>query len=266
MLDIMPLGSGSRGNAWVVRNETTQIMIDAGLSCRQLTLRMNAAGIEPEATSALFISHEHHDHISGLKLFARRFGPDIHIAEKTLEKKDLRSGLHRTRIIQPGMTVCVGALEISAIPVPHDAAEPMAFSISEPSGDRITIATDLGHVTGLVRQYLSESSLIVIEANHDPEMLINGSYPWNLKQRIRGRFGHLSNIDAGEALRQSAHRGLKGVYLAHLSEENNTPEHAFGTVAEILGDLRERDFPLLLARQRHPGSFLLESGSRAKAG
>ncbi len=257
MLEIIPLASGSSGNSWIVRNEASAIMIDAGLSCRKLTARMAARGIDPSSIRALFITHIHRDHISGAGPLVRKYGPEIFVADETWERgRKFLGRIPLRSTLLPGVPAEIDGFSVTPIPVPHDAVEPLAFSVADSAGSRVTIATDLGHATRLVRQYLAESNLIVIESNHDPEMLMTGPYPWPLKQRIRGKSGHLSNHDAAVAVAGALHDGLKGVYLAHLSEENNDPMLAHDTMKHALEEAGAGDLPLLVADQHEPGEFL----------
>lgn len=257
MLEVIPLASGSSGNSWVVRNADSAIMIDAGLSCRKLTARMSARSIDPSSIRALFITHIHRDHISGTGPFARKYGAEVFIAEETWEKgRKFLGRITKRTVLIPGVTVELDGFSVNPIPVPHDVVEPLAFSVADSSGSRVTIATDLGHVTRLVRQYMAESNLVVIESNHDPVMLIKGPYPWPLKVRIRGKSGHLSNQDAAAAVTASLHDGLQGIYLAHLSEENNDPALAYETMKSALDAAGADGITLLVAGQHEPGEFL----------
>lgn len=190
--------------------------------------------LDPTAIDAIVVSHEHSDHIQGVGVLARRFDAAVFVnrpthaaAQKTLGRID------RLVHFSCGSAFQVGGLCIHPFSTSHDASDPAGFTISR-NGSKIGIATDLGIATALVKNHLAQCDALVLEANHDPKMLETGPYPWPLKQRIAGRSGHLSNADAGRLLQALIHPGLRHVILAHLSEQNNTPEIALSTVAEAV--------------------------------
>lgn len=245
-IDLCVLASGSRGNAVHISDGVTSVLFDAGLSGRELERRMHSRQLRPEAIDAIVVSHEHTDHIQSVGVLARRFGAAVFVsrpthsaAEKTLGKID------RLTHFSCGSPFQVGGFNIHPFSTSHDASDPAGFTISL-NGCKIGIATDLGVVTQLVRDHLTHCNALVLEANHDPKMLEEGPYPWPLKQRIRGRSGHLSNEDSRGLLKSLIYPGLARVILAHLSEQNNTPELALSTVAAALGDSR---LHLSVARQ-----------------
>lgn len=229
------LASGSRGNAVHVSDGETSVLFDAGLSGVELERRMSSRRLRPEAIDAIVVSHEHTDHIQGVGVLARRFGAAVFVsrpthiaAEKTLGRID------RFTHFSCGSSFHVGKFCIHPFSTSHDASDPAGFTVSR-NGCKIGIATDLGIATELVRDHLSLCNALVLEANHDPKMLEEGPYPWPLKQRIRGRSGHLSNEESRSLLKSLIYPGLQRVILAHLSEQNNTPELAMATVASALG-------------------------------
>ena len=228
------LASGSRGNATYVSDGHTAILLDAGLSGVEIQRRMDAKGLDPALLQAILVSHEHADHIHGVGVLSRRFGLTVHISDATY--KASKKGLGRLAGVRPfvcGEAFSIGTLAIHPFSISHDAIDPAGFTIS---GGRCKVgfATDLGVVTGLVREHLQACNILVLEANHDPEMLVDGPYPWPLKQRIRGRSGHLSNDDTASLLENLLHDKLRHVVLAHLSEENNTPEMARQIIDPLL--------------------------------
>lgn len=245
------LGSGSRGNAVYVESGETAVLVDAGFSARELKRRMEAQGLELSRLSALVISHEHGDHIQGLLVLGRRL--PVYATEGTLEALeeiyDLDGG---TEVMAAGEWRTIGALRFRPVPVSHDAADPVGFVI-EDGHARAAVITDLGVVTRLVQHSLADLSIAVIEANHDPEMLIAGPYPWEVKQRVKSRLGHLANHEAADLITGIAHSGLKHVLLAHLSQINNRPQLAHDAVGAGLDQSRTR---LHVCRQDRPSPII----------
>ncbi len=227
------LASGSRGNALYVTDGETAVLFDAGLSGAEIERRMAASGLDPLLLDAIVVSHEHSDHIQGVGVLSRRFNLPVYISPET-EKAAYRLGHVRTiRHFRCGTAFDLARLRIHPFSIAHDAGDPAGFTVSR-GGLKLGIATDMGVATAMVRGHLAGCSALVLEANHDPQMLIDGPYPWPLKQRIQGRTGHLSNADAMTLLKELAHDRLREVVLAHLSETNNTPEKALATVGPAL--------------------------------
>jgi phosphoribosyl 1,2-cyclic phosphodiesterase len=240
------LASGSRGNAVYISDGADTVLFDAGLSGIELERRMHSRNIDPTAIGTIVVSHEHSDHIQGVGVMARRFGARVclsrrtHVAaEKTLGK------IARLGYFQCGTPFKAGGFNIHPFSTSHDAADPAGFTVTR-NGCKIGIATDLGIATELVKTHLANCSALVLEANHDPKMLEEGPYPWPLKQRISSRNGHLSNEASRRLLARLIHPGLQHVILAHLSEQNNSPDVALATVGQ---SLRGTPFTLSVARQ-----------------
>jgi phosphoribosyl 1,2-cyclic phosphodiesterase len=237
---ICSLASGSRGNATYISDGTTAILIDAGLSGLEIERRMRSRGLSPADLTGLVVSHEHADHIRGVGILARRYRLPVHITRRTRAAAENKMGrIDAVHHFECGRGFTIGTLDLHPFSTSHDAEESSGFTLRR-NGTKIGIATDLGIATAVVRDHLRECSLILLEANHDPDMLINGPYPWYLKQRIKGRTGHLSNEDAGLLLREVLHDRLQHVLLSHLSEKNNTPEKALGAVGPALNGSRAR--------------------------
>jgi phosphoribosyl 1,2-cyclic phosphodiesterase len=234
-LQICVLASGSKGNAIYVSDGQTAILVDAGLSGIEIERRTKAAGIDIHTLKAIVVSHEHSDHIRGVGILARRFNLPVYITEETAAAAAQSLGrIDRILHFEIGRSFAIDDLAIHPFATSHDASDPAGFTISQ-NGRKIGIATDLGVATAMVKQHLRACSLLVLEANHDPTMLIDGPYPWPLKQRIQSRSGHLSNEDSGHLLSELKHDGLCHVILAHLSETNNTPEKALTAVQTAIG-------------------------------
>jgi len=235
-LSICVLASGSKGNAIYVSDGQTALLVDAGLSGVEIQRRMDAAGLDITTLKAIVVSHEHSDHIRGVGVLSRRYALPVYISPMTQTACGSQLGrLHAVCPFEIGQPFTIDELTIHPFATSHDAQDPAGFTISR-NGKKIGIATDLGIATGMVKQHLRTCDLLVLEANHDPTMLIEGPYPWPLKQRIKSRNGHLANQDSGDLLAEILHDGLCHVILAHLSETNNTPEIARQTVEKILAD------------------------------
>ena len=234
MIEVTILGSGSSGNATLVRSEQTSILIDAGFSHRQLGLRMASAGWNPARLDAVIISHEHTDHICGLRVLCKRHPVPVYTSEVTLASGRFdEMGLTRLEHISAGEEFCIGDLNIKPFSVPHDAADPLGFIIGC-NGIKLGHVTDLGYAPELTSHHLQGCNILVLESNHDPDMLLYGPYPWPIKQRILSRTGHLSNSASAELLAKVASSDLVAVLLAHLSQQNNTPELALQAHSEIV--------------------------------
>ncbi len=233
------LGSGSEGNATLIRGDRSAVLIDAGFSGKEIQLRLEQTEISPGDIAAIVLSHEHGDHVRGAGVLARRYKIPVYATEGTLRSGRAKMGnIPDAKIMPAGTTLTVGDLSITSFSVSHDAADPVGFTVENcRSDEKIGICTDLGYVTHLVRQRLKNCSMLVLEMNHDIQMLIAGRYPWELKQRIRSKKGHLSNDDASEFLADIWSETLRTVFLAHISKENNLPELAELTAGEALKNI-----------------------------
>lgn len=233
-ITVCVLASGSRGNATFVSDGSTSILIDAGLSGVEIQRRMAGKGLDPGSLDAILVSHEHADHVHGVGVLSRRFGLTVYISDGTRQAAGTSMGkLSGVCPFTCGHSFSIGSLAIHPFSISHDAQDPAGFTIGS-NGAKVGMATDLGIATSVVKTHLTACDLLILEANHDPRMLMDGPYPWPLKQRVRGRSGHLSNDDAALLLESLRHDRLAHVILAHLSEENNTPEKARQAVAAIL--------------------------------
>ena len=194
---------------------------------------MRQRGLDPAGLDAILVTHEHTDHIRGIERLVRRHRLPVYLTAGTRQAAAALQELPEIHPVACGREFRINTLAIRPFSISHDARDPAGFTIGA-NGSRIGIATDLGLVTALVREHLHGCRLLILEANHDPDMLMNGPYPWFLKQRIRGRTGHLSNHESGCLLADILHPGLEQVVLAHLSETNNTPEKALAEVSTLL--------------------------------
>lgn len=233
-----PLTSGSSGNSTFVASGGTRILIDAGVSGKRIQEALASLNIDGNTIDALFITHEHADHIKGAGILSRRFDIPIYATAGTWEAMEGQLGTiarQNRHIVYSGENCIINDICVKPFAIPHDAAEPVGFSVFA-DNIKMTIATDIGHVTDGVRENIAGSDILLLEANHDEEMLKNGPYTWSLKKRILGDFGHLSNVTAGNLLSDIMDDRLKHVFLGHLSAENNTPHIAYDTVEAVLNE------------------------------
>ncbi len=229
------LGSGSSGNALLITSPTNSILVDCGLSLKQLTLRMETVGTHPADLRAVFITHEHTDHVAGVGVLARRHGTPIWMTEATRAALPERVGaLTPTRIFESGGTFFCGEFLVQSFHVTHDAVDPVNYAI-ESNGAKLGIATDMGCAGALAREKLKGCHALILEANYCPDMLKKSGYPLHLRQRIRGPRGHLSNPQMTSLLSQLVHPALEIVVATHVSQENNTSEKVREAVMEGLG-------------------------------
>jgi phosphoribosyl 1,2-cyclic phosphodiesterase len=233
-LRVTVLGSGSSGNSTLLCKDDHVILIDAGFSCRELERRIKKTGNDPQGVSAIVISHEHVDHLRGAEAFSRRYSIPVYISDGTAEAMNVN-----TRRYWGVEMFCVGrefeanGFSIKPFTIAHDAVDPSAFVISN-NGISIGIGTDLGYVTKLVESKFEGLDLLILESNYEPEMLMNGPYPWFLKQRISSRNGHLSNPEMSEFVASHIDKNTRHLLLAHLSRTNNNPVLALQTCMAAL--------------------------------
>lgn len=260
-LKLMPLQSGSSGNAIYVEGQGVGLLFDSGLSASTVEDRLAAHGIDAAKLAGLFVSHEHADHIKGVGACARKFGAPLHITQKTLDRARRRMALGNlpdVRIFRSGMSITVGPLTVETIPTPHDAVDGSVFVVDD-GWQRVGICTDVGHVYRDLGELVSNVDALYLESNYDDEMLRTGSYPASLKRRISGPGGHISNRDAARLVaRRASSSRLQWLYLAHLSAENNRPELAMKAHRAELG----ADLPIVVAPRYTAGPMLEIGGAR----
>lgn len=256
---IAVLGSGSGGNAVVVESGSKRIMVDAGFSCRELERRLGLLDIDPSTIDALVLTHEHGDHCKGASRLARRHGMAVHATEGTLEGAGLEGQQINTAVIHSGETAEIGGFEVEPFAIPHDAREPVGLVIEDPRGHRLGLVADLGTTSRLAWGRLVDLDVLILETDHDLEMLRSGPYPWPLKQRVAGRHGHLSNREASEGIPELLSDRLGWIVLYHLSRTNNLPQLAAESVGEQL--VREgSDARLCVAGQLEPTDWMAVGG------
>lgn len=250
MARIYPLFSSSKGNSIYFGDENGGVLIDCGVSCKRLTAALNENGLSPDRIKAVFITHTHSDHISGLKVFIKKYGTPVYALRKNLEilaeKEYVSESCERHEI--DGKPAEISGFTVSHFPTPHDAPASCGYRITYPDGKAAALCTDLGYITDEVSAALKGTDLVLIESNHDRNMLKNGCYPDYLKERILSDHGHLSNEQCGETLKRLADNNTAFFVLGHLSQENNTPGLAEqNAVNALLPLVRQRDYMLYIA-------------------
>ncbi|MDR3038846.1 MAG: MBL fold metallo-hydrolase, partial [Candidatus Adiutrix sp.] len=211
------LASGSRGNCLWLEEGSVAVVVDCGLTAREFFRRAQGAGLDVSRLAAILVSHEHRDHLGGVGPLARRLHLPVLANPATRDLAESLTGPLKWETFATGDILTFGALKIRTLPISHDAADPVAFLVESPAG-RLGLATDLGAVTELIRRKFRELSALILEFNHDYRLLMDGPYPWPLKQRVRGRTGHLANEDAADLVVELLHPGLRHLVLAHLSD------------------------------------------------
>jgi phosphoribosyl 1,2-cyclic phosphodiesterase len=238
------LGSGSEGNGLLVEagmkgscpgTRQTLVLMDCGFGLQDTLVRMARLGISPEQLGGIVVTHEHGDHISGVARLARKFDLPVWLTHGTLRSQEKTfAGIADIREIDPHVAFAIGDIEVIPYPVPHDAAQPVQFVFSDGAG-RLGVLTDTGHGTAHIEKMLGGCDALVLECNHDAEMLMNSDYPYSLKQRVGGRFGHLNNQEAAAILARLDLSRLQHLVAAHLSRRNNTPELAVRALSAAAG-------------------------------
>ena len=242
-VSVTVLASGSKGNCTLVCSSATKLLIDAGLSCRELLRRLLLCGEEPCSINAVLVTHEHADHIGGLRVLARRLKIPVYVTSPTYQayQRSVRDAagqrvvLERREHFFAGTSFQIGDIAVTPFTIPHDAVDPVGFTFRA-DGIKIGICTDLGYMPASVRNHLRACDVLMIESNHDLELLRGGPYPWSVKQRVMSRVGHLSNDALADFLTTDYDGGAEFLILAHLSEQNNHPEIARRAAQLALGE------------------------------
>lgn len=256
-MQLSVLASGSKGNCIYVASERVRLLVDAGLSAREIERRLGLIGGCAAELDAVIITHEHTDHVRGLGPLARRYRLPVYLNRCTCQRLPEQVGRLGERVeLRTGRTFTVEDLVFHPFSISHDAGDPVGLTIRSGEG-KVGICTDLGRPTRLVLHHLQDCTLLVLEANHDLEMLGRGPYPWALKQRIRGTFGHLSNQESVEILTRVFNDKLDHLVLAHVSEINNCPELLLNTFGDLLQREEWHHLQLSIATPYHPGELIL---------
>lgn len=259
-VSVSVLASGSRGNSTIIESSQARILVDAGISCRETFKRLKSIGLDPRTLSAVLITHEHSDHVSGLATLAKKLNVPVFMTGATHQAwaRSLRDDagelpkLRRLEIFSAGRSFQIADVTVTAFTIPHDAADPVGFTLRA-EGMKIAIATDLGYIPRSVCDHLRRCDVLIVESNHDLEMLRVGPYPWSVKQRVMSRVGHLSNESLAQFFAKDYDKGASYIVLAHLSEQNNHPEVARKAAEDALGPQRTLlENRILLAGQDAP--------------
>ncbi|NIM16336.1 MAG: MBL fold metallo-hydrolase [Candidatus Aminicenantes bacterium] len=237
MIELCSLSSGSNGNAFFIRTGADAFLVDAGISRKQICLRLQQIKSDIQEIKGIFITHEHSDHIRGLEVLMRKFPMPLYITEETYNNSPCFIDEKYLRFITSNDTITIGNTEIQSLPKSHDAADPSLFCFYY-KNKKISIVTDIGYACANVQEAVKDADVVFLESNYDEEMLKNGFYPPFLKRRIAGERGHLSNVMAGELVYNHASQQLEYVFLSHLSENNNKPDIAMDTFKTAV---KERD-------------------------
>jgi phosphoribosyl 1,2-cyclic phosphodiesterase len=250
MIEICALASGSNGNCYYIGNKDDAILIDAGINCKQILIRMKEKGLDPARIRAIFITHEHNDHVCGARVLSKKLDIPVYMTKGTYKSLYFTNQPQAVRFIVPGQPVMLIPFIIHPILKNHDATEPTSFRI-ELQGINVGVFTDIGIPCNNVTSHLRECHALFLETNYDEKMLWDGSYPYHLKQRVASDVGHLSNIQAESLVSEHAGPGLKWVLLSHLSGENNTPQVAYDALKHL-----ENRFNIRLTSRREPGEVI----------
>jgi len=257
------LFSSSSGNATFIGSGRTGILIDAGVSAKRIRTALQRRAIDPGSIAAIFVTHEHADHIKGIRVLASQLGIPVYASPGTMrgmEEGGALEGRFPQQTFEIGTTIEVGDLLVRAFPTPHDANESCGFTIAFPDERKAAVATDIGHMTNEVMQGILGCDLVMLESNHDIGMLQNGSYPYFLKRRILSDVGHLCNDACADVAVQLVEHGTTRLFLGHLSAENNLPQLAYQTTLSALqmaGAALGRDFTLQVNPRENEDGLIL---------
>jgi phosphoribosyl 1,2-cyclic phosphodiesterase len=249
-MDVWSIASGSSGNAYLVRADGATVLVECGIPLRRITSFLKSLSISPYDLSGILLTHDHSDHTRSARQFSDIYQVPVYATAGTLGCDSLRDAT-LARPIPSGTTSRIGEFEVLPFAVPHDAREPVGFRISAHAAT-VTVTTDLGHVPSAVQRHLRDNDLLILEANHDVEMLQNGPYPTFLKRRVLGQHGHLSNLATAEALAACRDRVPAEVWLAHLSPTNNRPDIAEAVISGHLQSVGLGHVDVRVAERHRP--------------
>ena len=261
MFNFCSLYSGSSGNSLFVETPNTRLLVDAGVSSRKIETALKSIDIDPSTIDGILVTHEHSDHVQGLGTLSRKFDLPVFVNQETLDampKQKDKIPEKNIKTFKVNDKFSINDLDIKSFSIPHDAANPCGFSIFK-DDKKISIATDIGHMINSIVKNLEESLFVLLESNYDPEVLKCSSYPFNLKTRIAGPTGHLSNEMAGKTISYLLKSGLKKAMLGHLSKESNFPELAYQTVLdELISNNYDENSLSVLVASRDTHSKIIE--------
>jgi|WetSurMetagenome_2_1015567.scaffolds.fasta_scaffold206348_2 phosphoribosyl 1,2-cyclic phosphodiesterase len=259
MIELCAIASGSNGNCYYIGNQQEAVLIDAGISARRIMARMQQRNLDPARVKAIFISHEHADHVSGARVLGKKMRVPVYLTSRTFVATYTMHKPISPRFFQPGHAICIGSLVVHPFLKNHDAAEPCSFRI-ECNDIHVGVFTDIGFPCEKVIHHLHQCHALFLETNYDERMLWQGRYPWMLKRRIASDYGHMSNDQAFELLRSHFGDQLKQVFLSHLSAENNSPEIAMNRFMEL------KDKFSIFLTSRYAAGEVIQLGSNTEQG
>ena len=254
MLKFCSLYSGSSGNSFLVQSKNINILVDAGVSGKKIVDALASINVGMENISAILVTHEHSDHTQSIATLSKKYNIPVYANKRTWDALcDKKSKISENNICYFNNNKPFNLDDLTILPfdIPHDAADPCGFSISD-SESKVSIATDIGHITTSILDNLKDSNFVLLESNYEPDVLKCSSYPYKLKQRIASPIGHLSNIEAGKTINYLADFGVKNIMLGHLSHENNFPELAYKSVLE---QIDHKDLNLNVASRFEPSKL-----------
>ena len=255
-ISLSVLASGSRGNSLYVATEMVRLLVDAGLSARETERRLLSIGVSPKDLDGIVVTHEHLDHVRSVGTLSRRYKLPVYLNKGTHQHlPDSVGRLGEKEEFVTGRSFCIEDVTIHPFAISHDGVDPVGFTLVNGSV-KIGVCTDLGAATRLVHRHLANCSVLILEANHDMEMLKNGPYPWPVKQRIKSRVGHLSNEQSVEVIRKVFNEDLQTVILAHMSEINNTSAKALEAARSNLSKSIQERVDISVASQHHPSDLI----------
>jgi len=269
-MTVCPLFSGSTGNSIYIACGGVRLLVDAGMSAAREEAALREIGVDVRALDGVLVTHEHVDHVKGLGVLCRKYGLPVYANEGTwagILAREAGIPARCVRTFYTGEDFYIGGVDVRPFPIPHDANEPVGFTLAH-QGLRCGVATDIGHIDETWMNAVAGCQALVLEANHDVEMVERGPYPQRLRRRILGKKGHLCNADCAKALTQLAKTGTRAVSLAHLSADNNLPELAYNTVCEALTDAGYAvgsDISVTVARRDRVSDMLVLAGEEADA-
>jgi phosphoribosyl 1,2-cyclic phosphodiesterase len=253
-MKICVLGSGSGGNSTFVEQNGTRLLVDAGLRAKEIVERLTQINVDPYTLNGILISHEHQDHIQGAAAIARKFKVPVYISSRAREHASFSLQLVRNYPVSAGVPVQIGAITVTPFSTPHDSIDPLGFALRAQEC-RACVITDIGYVSETIRERLRNSDIVVIESNHDLEMLRTGPYPWSLKQRVLSNYGHLSNEALAYFFSEYFDGTQRKVMLTHLSKQNNHPQLAYVSALRAL-ERKTRDTDLHISLQDEVSEIL----------
>ena len=258
MIKITALASGSNGNCYYFATKNEAVLVDVGISCKQVLLRMEKLGLDITLVKGILVTHEHSDHIRGIEVLSRKFNVPVYITKRTFENSGLHIQEHLLKLIDRGDELKIGEIDIMPFCKNHDAAEPCSYALHY-SGRKVCVMTDIGKKCDNVVNHIGDCDAVFLESNYDDVMLEEGGYPIYLKRRIAGDNGHLSNYQAALLILEHATPKLKHVFLSHLSGNNNTPDLAYGTFTNIVKERKDLKLNVIkTSREQETGVVTLK--------